>query len=1290
MKTPPFRFSLRLFLVLLIGAASIPLWHLIRESHRVGQGGPASAQLPADGDLRNDGDRPGAQSASKAEPTGAARALAVAKNSAARKTGVAELDVFNGWAARYLAASDAEKKTLVDEGVTLASARRTALAKLIPSDPRRAVENAVPPVVRQELPAAIVTRLEERVNERAFFGVLGIVPSADAPETPAYRREVRTDDGGYYRAFVYGNRNAQRTTADTSIVGVAVDDVLAVDERPLRIIESGEIPNHPNNLTRIRTVVPVDAKGFTLAREVRDTPAPPRAVVETCPVSGNSVPAPKAEDGTVAPVTKQQVAVEAGGKVHYLCSGGHILGFEGGLIAQEGGNGGPSKPTSQPYATPATGYKSHLLMRVAFPEALKGSVTEAEGYTLGKGVQDWFLDTSYGAMSFLTTVTPLIVLPRTEAWYSQDSDTAVYSVMTDARVAAKLAGFDPANFNFDTVIYTGGPGNFSGLAYVGGKGCWLKSGTSLGTACHEYGHNFGLKHSNFWSTTNGSAIAGGTNAEYGDSFDTMGSARAGDYQFNAYQKNLLNWMPTAVVHDVSASGNYRIYQMDQPALDPRQRYAIKIRKDADRDYWVDFRQKFTDNAWVQGGVFLHWSPWAPSGSGPHLLDATPGSVDAKTDAALVVGRTFSDPETGIHITPVAKNATTPPSMDVVVNIGTFAGNQAPTVGLGASATSVATGAAVSFTATAIDPDGDSLSYAWDFGDKSFSTANSSAVSKSWATAGEYRVRCTVSDMKGKTASSSVVITVGSPTTFRVSGTITAGGLPLQGVRVTASSRDTYTDSDGTYTLTGLTAGTYTLTTQLYGYTLTPAGSASVTVGPSASGVDFTAADIPQVSIAVQDGDCSEGANTGTFRISRTGSTAAALTVSCYAPSGTATKGTDYTFAPDIVSVSPFYTLTIPAGQAFLDIVVTALDDTAVESFESATLELVPSTSYSLGTAAATLLIADTDTALSLVRMRVSDRDALESGDSGQFIIERLGSTANPLTVSVAISGTATNGVDYVSIPNTVTIPAGASTAAVNVTPLQDSIVEPMETVTLTISTNAAYIRAASSADYAGTVNLHDDDAPILTVVATKSAAAEAGNDPGVFTVTRTGDTSQALTVNYGMTGSALHGTDYVALPGVLTIPAGSSSATVVITPIDDTIGEGPQTAVIQLRSGTDYAVGAPSNATVTIADNNDLPYATINMTAGPVVEGGAAGTFRITTTGTGIGNITVRYTVSGTATNGVDYSRLSGSVSMAKNATSNITITPLQDALIEGYETITLTLNPDPTYMPPPNSLDTG
>ena len=75
------------------------------------------------------------------------------------------------------------------------------------------------------------------------------------------------------------------------------------------------------------------------------------------------------------------------------------------------------------------------------------------------------------------------------------------------------------------------------------------------------------------------------------------------------------------------------------------------------------------------------------------------------------------------------------------------------------------------------------------------------------------------------------------------------------------------------------------------------------------------------------------------------------------------------------------------------------------------------------------------------------------------------------------------------------------------------------------------------------------------------------------------------------------------------------------------IGEPSQTAVLEIRGGLGYAIGTAASATVNIADNSDVPYISIAVTAGPAVESGTAGTFRVTTTGTGTGNISVLYTV---------------------------------------------------------------
>ena len=199
---------------------------------------------------------------------------------------MAAFDAFNGWTGHYLSSGLKERAAMLEEGIALAGSRRTALREVIASDPQRALENAVHPVVRQQLPAGVVVRLEERVNETAFFGVYAALPLPGSPCTRSIRREVRTDDGGVYNAFVFGRRETQQTTERSSVLGIAVDDAMAVDARAVRVVAAGEIPNHPNNRTRRRTVQPRDDKGFVQESELRETPAPERPLVETCPVSG--------------------------------------------------------------------------------------------------------------------------------------------------------------------------------------------------------------------------------------------------------------------------------------------------------------------------------------------------------------------------------------------------------------------------------------------------------------------------------------------------------------------------------------------------------------------------------------------------------------------------------------------------------------------------------------------------------------------------------------------------------------------------------------------------------------------------------------------------------------------------------------------------------------------------------------------------------------------------------------------------------------------------------------------
>jgi len=100
---------------------------------------------------------------------------------------------------------------------------------------------------------------------------------------------------------------------------------------------------------------------------------------------------------------------------------------------------------------------------------------------------------------------------------------------------------------------------------------------------------------------------------------------------------------------------------------------------------------------------------------------------------------------------------------------------------------------------------------------------------------------------------------------------------------------------------------------------------------------------------------------------------------------------------------------------------------------------------------------------------------LENGAANiTYTFSRTGATTNPLTVNYSIGGTATNGSDYGLIPTSVTFAAGSASASVTVDPTGDSDLEPDETVSLTLQSNAAYSVGTAGA-VTGTI-LNDDAA----------------------------------------------------------------------------------------------------------------------------------------------------------------------------------------------------------------------
>jgi len=122
-------------------------------------------------------------------------------------------------------------------------------------------------------------------------------------------------------------------------------------------------------------------------------------------------------------------------------------------------------------------------------------------------------------------------------------------------------------------------------------------------------------------------------------------------------------------------------------------------------------------------------------------------------------------------------------------------------------------------------------------------------------------------------------------------------------------------------------------------------------------------------------------------------------------------------------------------------------------------------------------------------------------------------------------------------------------------------------------------------------DLTPDNTSLVTVAATTATTDTKGAAPGVFTVTRTGGTSAALTVFYTLSGAAQNGVDFASLPGSVTIPAGATTATVNVSALSTSASATiNKDAMLTVSPGPNYTVGTNSSAAVTIFYNPGTLY----------------------------------------------------------------------------------------------------
>lgn len=248
-------------------------------------------------------------------------------------------------------------------------------------------------------------------------------------------------------------------------------------------------------------------------------------------------------------------------------------------------------------------------------------------------------------------------------------------------------------------------------------------------------------------------------------------------------------------------------------------------------------------------------------------------------------------------------------------------------------------------------------------------------------------------------------------------------------------------------------------------------------------------------VSIGDASVTEG-NSGSksagFTVSLSKASAVPVSVKWATANGTATAGSDYTAGSGTVSFA--------AGETSKTVNVTVVGDSTVEPNETFTVNLSAPTNATLGTAKGTGTIRNDDgPAISIGNASVSE------GNSGSkamvFTVTLSKVAASEVKVNYATAnGTATAGSDYTAASGTLTFAAGTTSKTFNVSVLGDTVSEPNEAFTVTLSApTGGYLGQATAT---GTI-LNDEASrpPVIGTTTVGAPDSDTGAVAGQITAT---------------------------------------------------------------------------------------------------------------------------------------------------------------------------------------------
>ena len=314
-----------------------------------------------------------------------------------------------------------------------------------------------------------------------------------------------------------------------------------------------------------------------------------------------------------------------------------------------------------------------------------------------------------------------------------------------------------------------------------------------------------------------------------------------------------------------------------------------------------------------------------------------------------------------------------------------------------------------------------------------------------------------------------------------------------------------------------------------------------------------------------------------------------------------------------------------------------------------------------------------------VRFDAASYTATEGGTAATVLVRLSEDPERTVTVPLEVTelGGATAG-DYTGLPESVTFTAGQTTASFIVTAVDDTADDDDESIRIGFGTPPAGVTAASPDST--TVSLADNDYPEELTVRFGDGpyTATEGGTEATVEVILSEDPERPVTVPLEVTelGGATAG-DYTGLPESVTFTAGQTTASFIVTAVDDTANDDDESIRIGFGTPLPTAVTAasPYSTTVSLVDN-DLQPVTVRFDAASytATEGGTAATVEVILSEDPERTVTVPLEVTelGGATAG-DYTELPESVTFnAGDTSTTFIVTAANDTVDDDGESITI------------------